>query len=172
MKEIKLTKGKIALVDDEDYEYLNKFKWQAYKKYNNCYAGRALSRRLNNGKQKTIFMHREILSLEVGNIQADHIDHNGLNNQRSNLRVATPSQNTFNRRSHSGASSKYKGVQHHKAKYKDTVYYYWKAVIGINGKVFHIGVFKSENDAALAYNQKAVELHGEFANLNIIPNAV
>ena len=93
----------------------------------------------------------------------DHRDMNGLNNQRSNLRFCTLSQNAMNRRKRENTSSIYKGVYFNNQRGKK-----WKAQIRINGKQIHLGLFDFEVDAARAYNMKAIELFCEFANLNII----
>ncbi len=161
MKEIKLTQGKIALVDNEDYEFLMQFKWYARfdKKGNYFYAVRSLK---INGKQTTILMHRVIMGVIDSKIHIDHVNHNTLYNCKSNLRVATTSQNQANRRSQKNSTSKYKGISWHK---RDNN---WQVSIQKDKKTFHIGGFENEADAALAYNKKALELFGEFANLNKI----
>lgn len=97
-----------AMVDDEDYEWLIKFTWSVQFDLNTIYAVRHTSRKL--GKQKTIKMHREILGITNPKIKIDHIDHNGGNNQRSNLREATCSQNSMNKSCVKNSSSKYIGV--------------------------------------------------------------
>lgn len=161
MKEIIINsekhRTKTVLVDDDDYEFLIQWKWCLAIRKRAVYA----KRRCGKG---TVFMHRALLNINDKKLFADHRDANGLNNQRSNLRIATSSENNHNRRSF----GKYKGVQKNVKKYKDKTYIYWMAKIGINNKILHIGMFKSEIDAATAYNQKAIELHGEFANLNNI----
>ena len=158
MKEIQLTQGKIALVDDSDFEWLNQWKWYAAREGNTFYAQRTDR---SNGK-RTVKMHRLILGLSDPNILADHMDLNGLNNQRNNLREADSSKNQWNRRSVKNSSSKYLGVSFD----KDKRIRKWKAIIQANNKKIVLGRFASEDEAALAYNEKALELHGEFANLN------
>lgn len=157
MKEILLSRGMVALVDDEDYEWLNQWKWYAHKKRNTYYARRSC---IINGLTYNLMMHRIILGLTDNNICCDHKDMNGLNNQRFNLRIATVSQNSANRRSLKGSSSKYLGVY----KFGNR----WRAKIRCNKKQESIGCFKTEKEAGLAYNLRATELHGEFANLNVI----
>jgi len=159
MKEIKLTLGQVALVDDEDFEYLNQFKWHANKSNDTFYAGRSSSGK-GGVKRKAIWMHRQLLGLEDPSIKGDHIDHNGLNNQRHNLRVATHSQNVRNVKSNKNTSSKYKGV----GKVKNCER--WHAQIQCDKRKIHIGYFKDEIEAAKAYDKKAKELFGEFAFLN------
>ena len=100
-------------------------------------------------------------------MHVDHIDGNGLNNQRSNLRIATRLQNLKNKVVQVGKiHSKYKGVCKQVCKHGDKIYAYWTALITSDFKRHYLGTFKTEEEAALAYNKKAVELHGEFANLN------
>ncbi len=159
MKEIKLTQGKVALVDDEDYEYLDQFKWQASKGLHTYYARR--NGRLYNGKRITIRMHQEIMHFP-DNMLIDHIDHNGLNNQKHNLRVCTILQNQMNATGREDSNSIYKGVCWHKRIQK------WRAQIHLNRRQKFLGYYKNEEDAAMAYNKKAKELFGEFAKLNII----
>jgi hypothetical protein len=157
MKLIPLTQGKFAMVDDEDYEKLNKYKWYAKKGRDTYYVARNSS--LQNGIQTTIRMHREILNLTTEKTMIDHINHDTLDNQRHNLRVCTQSQNSMNQVSKRG-TSKYKGVSWHKLCGK------WQSYIRINWKHTHIGIFTHEEDAARAYDKKAKELFGEYAYLN------
>ena len=105
-------------------------------------------------------MHKEILKPPSG-FETDHINHNGLDNRKDNLRICTTSQNHYNQiiRSES-KTSKFKGVSRHKASRK------WIAQIGYGRRMIYLGCFDSESEAARAYNQKARELFGEFANLN------
>lgn len=154
MKEIQLTQGQIALVDDEDFEYLSAFKWFANKHRNTYYAGRQSSR--INGLQRTQLMHCIIMNHKG----IDHIDCNGLNNQKNNLRICTNSQNAMNRIPIKGTSSKYKGVSFHNRDKK------WYSYIKKNQKLINLGTFINEVDAAKAYDKKAIELFGEFAHLN------
>lgn len=155
MKMIWLTQGQFTLVDDSDYDWLNQWKWYAAKRNNIFYAGR------NEGGIH-MHMHREILRLTVPSFFADHEDGNGLNNQRSNLRIATRRENNCNRKSRKNSTSKYLGVCWHKQNKS------WNAKIRKNGVVKSLGYFKNEIDAAMVYNISAKELHGEFAKLNII----
>lgn len=163
MKEIKLTQGKVALVDDSDFEWLNQWKWYAHKHRYTFYARRSV---IIDGKKITIRMHREILGITGTNVLGDHKDHNGLNNQRSNLRTATVSQNNRNVKSHENTSSKYLGVHFVRRVTKGKTYEYWVARINNNRKRKTMGCFKTEDEAAVAYNKAAIEVHGEFANLN------
>ena len=157
MKEIQLSQGYVAQVDDEDYEYLSQFKWFPNKRKHTTYAIR--SPRIN-GKKTTILMHREILKPEKGNV-CDHKDGDGLNNQRNNLRSCTQSQNLMNQRPLINKTSKFKGVSWKKARSK------WRAALGLpNDKKLDLGLFNSEIEAARAYDLQALKHYGEFAHLN------
>lgn len=150
MKEIELTQGKIALVDDEDFEYINQWKWHAVKKkYGIYYASRIT--RLSSGKQRGLAMHTAIIGVCEG-YECDHIDGDGLNNQRTNLRFVTHRQNLQNR--HEIKSSRFVGVGWHKLTQK------WRAQIRIDGKKKDLGYFNNETEAFDAYKQ-AIELIGE-----------
>ena len=157
MKLIHLTQNKYAIVDDKDYEWLMQWKWYAHKSHNTkdtFYAQRA--KRTKEGR--IVVMHREILGLKFGDgNRIDHCNGNGLDNQRCNLRLCTTSQNQMNRKI-SGGSSRFKGVRVK----RDGIYAY----IGINNKKKYLGSFKTEIDAAKAYDDKARELFGEYANCN------
>ena len=158
MREIKLSQGKVALVDDEDYDFLSHWKWYAAKQHRTFYAGRRIRR---GDKWTSERMHRVLFDIPAGK-EIDHIDHNGLNNQKSNLRLVTRQQNKQN--ASAWGSSKYLGV----CVYKQEGCTYIAAHIQIDGKTKHLGLFKTEEDAALAYNRAAKEKYGEYANLNII----
>ena len=163
MKEIKLTQGKVALVDDEDFEYLNQWKWCAHKAGNTFYAVREVR---IEGREYNLSMHRLLLRLKKGDKPVvDHIDRDGLNNQRSNIRVCTTSQNMRNvKKFGEGSYSEYKGVTLNKRVNR------WHARIRIApGERLYLGSFDSDVQAALAYNEAAKKYHGEFACLNIIP---
>lgn len=165
MKEIALTQGQFALVDDEDYSFLNRWKWRTHKGQYTNYACRTVH---VYGKDQHIFMHKLIMGVFDPSVDVDHIDLNGLNNQKINLRNATKAQNLCNRRSKNNSSSKYKGVSLSRQKYKSSVYVCWQAEIQYNKKKYYLGHFKTEEEAALAYNKKAIEIQGEFAYLNKI----
>lgn len=163
MKEIPLTQGEVALVDDEDYVYLSQFKWFVRKKKNEntCYAGRCVR---INGRIKQVLMHREILNTPKG-VLVDHKDHNGLNNQRDNIRNCDYGQNSSNRVT--ASKTGYLGVSYYDKKRKKTKPY--RATIYHNGKNRHLGTFRTPEEAAIAYNNAASLYHGEFAHLNVIP---
>lgn len=158
MKEIKLTQGKVALIDDEDFDRVNSFKWFAVMHRSTFYARRIVK---NNGIQKTIHMHRFIMNCP-NDKQIDHIDGNGLNNIKSNLRTCTNNQNLCNRGMNKNNTSNYKGVNYFRRDKK------WRARITINGCEKHLGLFDTKEDAAQAYNIAAERYHGEFAKLNEI----
>jgi hypothetical protein len=156
MKLIPLTQGKFAQVDDWNYDWLMKWKWQAHKDRYTYYAVRSS---WIEGKRCRIAIHREILNAQKG-IKVDHQDRDGLNCLENNIRLATNSENGANRVKFSG-KSKFKGVDFHNGKVR--------ARICINGKSIHIGYFPLEEAAAMAYDKKALELFGIFANLNFKP---
>ena len=157
MRKIPLTQGKFAVVDNEDFKWLNKHKWCAHKRGNTWYAERG---KQINGKVKMLLMHREILKPK-NKEQIDHINGNGLDNRKNNLRFCTVSQNKMNTNCQYG-TSKYKGVYWDKNKKK------WRACMGLNNKKIFLGTFQIEKDAAKAYNTAAKANYGEFAKLNII----
>ena len=163
MKEIVPTQGQVALVDDEDFERLNQYKWTAVKSKAGWYAQRKLKTKNKNGYLIKIKMHRSILglgTLEENKILVDHIDHNGLNNQKSNLRLATSLQNGANCRNRTDGVSKYKGVT-----YRGNT---WVARIGVNNQRIYLGSYRTEKEAAIADNEAAKQHFGDFAYLNII----
>lgn len=161
VKEILLTQGQIALVDDEDYERLNQYKWCARKSGNTYYALRNIGGRLNRGRQH---MHRVVMNAPKG-LEVNHWDHDGLNNQKYNLIIATHKQNgAYQQKQIRPTSSQYKGVYWNKDKKK------WHSRIELNKISKHLGYFDDEIEAAKAYD-KAASIHfGEFAKLNFPDN--
>jgi hypothetical protein len=152
--EITLTNNEICIIDDEDFLKIKNYNWYASKCKNITYA-------TGYNKKDKQYMHRLIMNASKSEI-IDHINNNGLDNRKQNLRICTVSQNAQNNRKRRDTSSIYKGVCYNKRNSK------WMASLKINGKFKYLGEFKEEIDAAKAYNNKAIELFGEFANLNNI----
>ena len=125
MKQIKLTQGQFAQVDDEDYECLNKFKWHAVEGKDTYYAAR--QKRVGE-KQVRIWMHREVIQTPEG-LFTDHINHNGLDNRRKNLRICTHQNNIRNQKIHIDNTSGYKGVRKNKYKWRSVIYFNNKYII-------------------------------------------
>lgn len=141
MKLIPLTQGKFAQVDDEDYEWLMKWKWYIRTNKWNSYASRN-SKKNEFSKRITIQMHREIFGLKPGGKELiDHKDHDGLNNQKNNIRLATDSQNNSNIYSRKNSTSKYLGVCLDKSRKNNKK---WMAQITSNKKKIHLGHYTAE----------------------------
>ena len=156
-RRIKLTQGKHAIVDPEDFERLNKHKWYAARDTRTFYAHR--KKRVGK-KYVSIGMHRQILD-PPNHLVVDHINHNGLDNRKANLRLATSAQNSYNRRQvRKSKSSKYTGVSWKERTKK------WAAIICYKRENIIVGYFKDEIQAAKAYDKAAKKYHGEFATLN------
>lgn len=150
MKVIKLTKGRCAIIDDADLALVSSRKWS----FGNETGGYA--RRNDSGK--TVFMHKVIMGVPNG-VEVDHMDGDKLNNRRSNMRVATHQQNSFNTKLRSNSSTGIKGVSWYKRDKK------WRAYIVLNGKQIHLGYHDTAQAAKDAYAKAAKEIHGEFARL-------
>jgi hypothetical protein len=154
-KEIALTRGLVALVDDEDYERVSKYKWRCGGDLHLPYAMRGST------ETAVVHMSRFILGLTEDDPRcADHINHNTLDNRRVNLRAVTWAQNQHNRSKSLDRSSIYKGVSFR----KDTGR--WRAYVKSNKKRTYLGTFGTESEAAVAYNVAASKLFGKFAKLN------
>ena len=161
MKEIQLTQGKVAIVDDEDYKYLNQWKWHTQEsRPGKFYAARNIS---VNGKKKIELMHRLILKLDTTAIHVDHIDNDGLNNTRKNIRACNNTENQRNRSKSINNKSGFKGVSWHKLQKK-----YQAHISDNNSRLIYLGRFTCPIEAARAYNAAALIHHGEFARLNEI----
>jgi hypothetical protein len=156
VKEIPLTRGMVALVDDEDHDLVTAFKWHTMVA--TCGHRWYAVRSWRSPRPGTEYMHRMLLAAERG-LDVDHINGNGLDNRRVNLRLATRRQNNWNQRSFVG-TSRYKGV--HWA----TRDFVWTAHIKYDGRNRHLGNFKVEEEAAMAYDAAAKIHFGEFARLN------
>jgi len=162
-KTILLTQGKSTIVDSKDFNYLNQFKWYFMGNGRSNYAVR--SHCSKNGKHSTIFMHRVILErqgIKLEGMETDHINRNGLDNRRENLRMVTVSQNQQNSTKKINNKSGYKGIVFRSDVKK------WRAQIGIDGKPQSLGYFKDKIQAAIVYNETAKKLFGEYANINNI----
>ena len=160
MKKIPLTQGKFALVDDADYEQLMAMgKWCLS---NNKYPNKTIIIGKKGGKylQKNIKMHRFIIDAPDG-FEVDHRDGNKLNNQKENLRICTHSQNGKNMPVFKNNTTGFKGVKKRSRK--------WVSEITADGKQIYLGYFTCPIEAARVYNAAAIKYHGEFANLNAIP---
>jgi hypothetical protein len=154
MKQIPLTQGRSVIVDDEDYERLVQWKWHAVRHRKTFYAVRTENRRPR-------YMHRVILEPAPG-LDVDHVDFDGLNNTRANLRIATRQQNASNQRRRSDNMSGFKGVSlDRRGRPKP-----WVAEIWVNQKKIWLGMFATPEHAAAVYNEAATKYFGEFALLN------
>lgn len=157
MKIIKLTQGKETIVDVEDYRHLNKHKWFVDS---SGYARRA-RKKIDGEGPPAVRMHRVIMNLDGSNLVVDHINGNKLDNRKQNLRICTYSQNSQNKKVKSNSISGYKGVTLCMGKY-------WMAYITHNKININLGMFDTKELAVQAYNEKAIEYHGEYARLNVL----
>ena len=155
MKEIQLTRGKVALVDDEDFEELNRYKW--------CLSGDGKYARRCIGNNIGVYMHSAIMDTPKG-MHTDHVNHKTLDNRKENLRVCTGTQNILNSGKQRNNTSGYKGVTYITNKAKRVKR--WMAQTSINYKHIVIGYFRTAEEAALAYDRFVVKHFGEFAGTN------
>jgi hypothetical protein len=149
IRPISLTKGKIAIIDEEDYKLVNKYRWNFNGRYAQSYE--------KNAQYKTITMHRLIMRPPIGFV-VDHINHDMLDNRRCNLRICTQSQNEANKKINITNTSGKKGVSFDKKNNK------WRATIRINHINVVIGWYSDIDKAGEAYLAKAKEIYGEFAS--------
>lgn len=161
MKEIPLTKGKVALVDDEDFELVSQYKWHVQKTHRTFYAVTEIIGARKAGQRRLLSMQNLILPPPLGK-RVDHKDRDGLNNQRSNLRHATNSQNCANRVSGKTPLSGYRGVR----LYRQCTQRPWAAQFMVRGKTLTFGYYATPEEAARTYNEAASKIWGEFAILN------
>ena len=158
-KEIELTNGMKALVDDEDYDNLLNYKWRCLKNGKTHYA--IFGKRIN-GKYINIWMHRMIMNAKDRKSEVNHINHNGLDNRKENLRITTHDKVIIQSQVSDKKQSKYKGISYHKPTNK------WRARININGKTTYLGYYNNEIEAAKSYEKKAIELYGEYAHVTTL----
>lgn len=170
MKKINLTRGLVALVDNDIYEDISKYKWHALlaegRKEINCGKSFYASRHKPGEHKKLLLMHREIFRMKYG-VEPKYIDHiNGdkLDNRIENLRECSCSQNVANSFKRNNNNSGYKGVYFEKESGK------YKAQIHYHGKVINLGRFLVKEEAAMAYDEAAKIVYGEFANVNFLNN--
>lgn len=149
----KLGNGLVILIDDADFEKVAVHKWWVLKKRHTNYAYTMI-----NGK--AILLHRFILNPSTNTVVDHYPDHNGLNCQRSNMRLCSVADNNHNMRNLKGGSSQFKGVSWDKRNR------HWRSRIGVYGRYVHIGYFVNEESAAKAYDKAAKTYFGEFANIN------
>lgn len=151
-KLIRLPQGKFCIVDTEDYEYLNQWKWDISP--------------LGYVTRAWIRIHRVIMKAP-DDMEVDHINGDLLDNRKCNLRICTHAQNSKNRKPNKNGKSKFKGVTWREEKKKSTSRR-WRVRISIDGKRIHVGDYITEREAAIAYNNAALKYHGEYARLNIL----
>ncbi len=156
MKTIPLTKGAVAIVDDEDYPRLSAYKWHL------AGSGYAVRFEGARGHQKAIYLHRQLIGAEKGQ-EVDHVNTDKLDDRRCNLRICTRSQNMINTILRVTNKSGFKGVHWLKRERK------WYASIRVSYRKVPLGYFDNPTDAARAYNAGAIKYFGEFAHLNVIP---
>jgi len=158
-RRIRLTQGKYAIVDADDYWELAKYSWYAHKAENSYYAGRTVHM-AKSKKTRIVWMHREVICVPAG-LMCDHINHDGLDNRKVNLRAATAAQNRFNSRTaRIRKSSKYRGVCW-RADHKK-----WFAYVYVGGRAVFMKYFDDATAAARARDRAAKKYHGQFAELN------
>jgi HNH endonuclease len=157
MREIQLTQGQIALVNDEDFEEFSKFKWNTLVNGKRRYAQRNVRR--EDGTRTVVLMHRQILGVIDPKRDVDHRDRDGLNNQRENLRECSRAENLRNRGTTRNNTTGYKGVS--------SCGNGFRAQIRVDGKKIHLGTRPTPKAAYQLYCDAAHELHGEFANFGM-----
>lgn len=155
---IPLSQGKVGIIDVEDFPFVSQWKWHASRYGNTFYVMRRRRVSDEDGASK-IALARELLNAPGGMV-VDHINGDGLDNRRCNLRVVTQLQNTRNRRSATGSTSKYLGVCWHKGDRR------WQAAIKVEHRNIYLGQFADEAEAARAYDRAALLRYGPYARLN------
>ena len=143
------------LIDNDDYDAINKYKWSITKPRNTYYAVREFNK-------KSTLLHRFLLNVKKRNKHVDHINGNGLDNRKENLRICTCKENNRNSKLSKNNTSGYKGVSWAKNMNK------WESYITADRKRYGLGYFKCKHDAAMAYNTAALKYHKDYASLNEI----
>jgi hypothetical protein len=152
---IPLTRGLFAIVDAEDYEWLSQYKWCAqFSEYTRTYYA------VRKCRGHTVFMHRMIMNPPGGKV-VDHMNGNGLDNRRCNLRICSPKENSCNKPKRRNTKSRFIGVYRRRNKYQ--------VILKHNGKAYGGGMFDDEVEAAKARDRLAIQLHGKYARLNFPP---
>lgn len=159
MKTIQLTQGQVAIVDDDDFDMVNAFKWCSLWNPDTRTFYAVRNSPAVNGKRGMIYMHREVTNSKAGEY-VDHINHDTLDNRHENLRLCTGGQNQANHRMQVNNTSGFKGVSWYKVLGK------WEAKLMVNGKTRHLGYFTTALTAAIAYDRAARDEFGEFALTN------
>lgn len=161
--------NQFAIVDDEDYDLVKDISWQYHDWRNGNVAARGTVSKTFDGKKwfRQEYMHRYIMDAPAG-MHVDHINHNTLDNRRENLRVCTPQENSWNQRtqdSYGGKKkiSKYRGVSQRKSTKNGKTYVYWIGQVRQDGELHNLGNFKTELEAARAYDEFVLEHRGEYA---------
>lgn len=157
MSELRLTTGEIALVDDEDLPRLIGRRWYAVRDEHTTYAQARFGER---GQSTLISLHHAVMQV-ASSTRLDHRNLDGLDCQKQNLRLTTPTTNSQNRRKFAGTLHPFKGVTRYGFPHRP-----WRAAITVNKKRMHLGYFASIEEAAHAYDQAAREHFGEFARCN------
>lgn len=155
-KEVALSKGKVAIVDDEDFDRVSEYRWFYRGLHGRSSVEYAIRTFYRDGKHRTVYLHRFILDAPHG-VEVDHIDRNGLNNRRSNIRLATRSLNEANK-DHPLGKSGFRGVHPMRSK--------WRGQIMVNQVTYRSTYFSDPVDAARWYDEQARKHFGEFARLN------
>lgn len=161
---IELTQGQFALIDKGEVNKILQNNWHAYRQ-ENAKTFYAKAHLFKGGEDKTIHMHRIIMDCPAGMV-VDHINGNGLDNRKCNLRICSPFENMGNKRPQKNKSSQYKGVTRWEYRYKNKVEDRWIARIQNNNRQRSLGYFRTEVEAALAYDKAAKSTFGPYARLN------